>query len=296
MRTLSKATLILASSAGLLLGVVGCQFLNFFPQPAKSVTASVETATPAKPGKNFYRLHPYVFLADFEINGKLPLFTELANLRDQVSHELQLPATQKLIQVYLFENRQKYEQYMVHRYPKLPKRRAFFVAWSKLGGTEDLEIYTYWGDRIQQDLRHELTHALLHSVLVDVPMWLDEGLAEYFENPPGWSGINFKHLDHLQSASGTFKPDMARLEKVKEVQEMNAADYRESWAWVHFMLRGPAKAKQVLMEYLQELRSNPKPGPLLSRLEAAIPDLDEALRQHLKVVDATRPTKTPVTD
>ena len=58
---------------------------------------------------------------------------------------------------------------------------------------EDLLVYTYWGDRIQQDLRHELTHALLHSVLKDVPLWLDEGLAEYFELPPAsWKGVNHR--------------------------------------------------------------------------------------------------------
>ena len=51
-------------------------------------------------------------------------------------------------------------------------------------------VYTYWGNRIQQDLRHELTHAILHSVLKDVPLWLDEGLAEYFEVPHGWKGVN----------------------------------------------------------------------------------------------------------
>ena len=72
--------------------------------------------------------------------------------------------------------------FMVSKYPKLPSRRAFFVAQTRgVGRSEDLLIYTYWGERVQQDLRHELTHALLHSVLKDVPLWLDEGLAEYYE-------------------------------------------------------------------------------------------------------------------
>ena len=33
------------------------------------------------------------------------------------------------------------------------------------------------------DLRHETTHAVLHGLLPMVPLWLDEGLAEYFEAP-----------------------------------------------------------------------------------------------------------------
>ena len=57
------------------------------------------------------------------------------------------------------------------RWPNLPKRRAFFVGQPKrLGGGDDLFVYTYWGDRVQQDLRHELTHAFLHAVSKDVPI------------------------------------------------------------------------------------------------------------------------------
>src|SRR5947199_3220316 len=97
------------------------------------------------------------------------------------------------------------------RYPDLPKRRAFFVAQPRtVGGTDDLLVYTFWGDRVRQDLRHELTHALLHCVLKDVPLWLDEGLAEYFEVPPGTDGVNPQHLDLVRK--GPFAPGLARLE------------------------------------------------------------------------------------
>src|SRR5437879_4378999 len=165
---------------------------------------------------------------------------------------------------------------MRSRYPDLPKRRAFFVAQPRtVGGAEDLLVYTYWGDRIQQDLRHELTHALLHSVLKDVPLWLDEGLAEYFEMPPGWNGVNYKHLEQLRQA-GT-KINLERLEQLADVKEMNAAEYRESWAWVHLMLRGSPAGRQVLTAYLQELRTNSRPPLLRPRLASADLNGDTAL-------------------
>src|SRR5260370_772339 len=72
-------------------------------------------------------------------------------------------------------------------------RRAFFVAPQRpMGGAADLLVYTFWGknDRIQQDLRHELAHALLHSGLREVPMWLDEGLAANFALPAAARGVN----------------------------------------------------------------------------------------------------------
>jgi hypothetical protein len=132
---------------------------------------------------------------------------------------------------------------------------------------------------MKQDLRHELTHALLHSVLKDVPLWLDEGLAEFFELPPGTNGINALHLEQLRK--GPFNADLSRLEQLNQVAQMTPAEYRESWAWVHLMLRGPSEGKIALLAYLQQLRATPTPGPLQPRLTAAVPGLTDALEMHL---------------
>src|SRR5262249_28227348 len=161
-----------------------------------------------------------------------------AELRDQVCRELQLPLGTRDVYVYLFEDRERYERYMETRWPQLPKRRAFFIADERrLGGGEDLLVFTDWSDRVRQDLRHELTHALLHSGLKAVPQWLDEGLAEFFELPPEQKGVNDAHLAHLRRGMLGFRPDMARLERLTELEQMTPAEYRESWAWVHLMLR-----------------------------------------------------------
>jgi hypothetical protein len=233
----------------------------------------------------------FVFYADFDVDRRLPIFTELANLRDQVYKELQLPSANTLVHVYLFEDKPRYERFMKAHYPDLPKRRAFFVAQPRpVGSSEDLLVYTFWGDRVQEDLRHELTHALLHSVLKDVPLWLDEGLAEHYEVPAGWKGINYQHLDQLLRGGTGFKPDLVRLETLKQVDQMSPQEYREAWAWVHFMLHSRPEAKQVLVKYLQELRTTSTPGALRPRLAGAVPALDTLLISHLVQLDGiTRP-------
>jgi hypothetical protein len=263
----------------------GCNTLRF-----ASITGDRldrEPGPPATAQKSF-RVSQFVFQADFDVPRNLPIFQELGNLREQVYKELQLPPSSTLVKVQLFEDRERYERFMQAKYPDLPKRRAFFVAQPHaLGGGEDLLVYTYWGERIQQDLRHELTHALLHSVLKDVPLWLDEGLAEYYEVPAGWNGINPEHVKHLRGNSGKpFRPDLARLEDFSEVQQMTPAEYREAWAWVHLMLRGGPESKCVLVGYLRELRSNSKPAPLRPRLAALYPSLETALARHLAQCEA----------
>jgi hypothetical protein len=282
---------------------VGCQQLNLFsvhnepakPTPTAKVAppAKVDVANPAPeppvttalPGKCQYRASQYLFLADFEINHDLPIFKELTDLRDQLHKSLQLPSSNNLIQVYLFEDRVRYERFMTANYPDLPKRRAFFVAPPRPIGQE-LLVYVFWGtgERIQQDLRHEVTHALLHSVLKDVPLWLDEGLAEYFELPPANHGVNPDHLRHLRYA----KYDLARLEQLTEVEQMTTAEYREAWAWVHLMMHTSDESRKVLISYLRELRQTRAPGSLRSRLASVVPAPEMALERHLMLLDNGR--------
>jgi hypothetical protein len=269
---------------------LGCNSfgLNFFTRDKnEKVVAEPHVQAPAPPGRHSFRIPPYVFLSDFEIDRDKPLFQELARLADQVYGELRLTPSRSVVQVYLFENKERYDEYMHAVYPKLPARRAFFIQEQRaLGGSDDLMVFTSWGDRIQQDLRHELTHALLHGVIRDVPLWLDEGLAEYFELPPADRGVNASHLETLRRDLGiTYQPDLERLERMKDVNEMKSPEYREAWLWTHLMMKSRPEAKTVLLTYLQELRTKGNPGPLAPRLSAIYPNLNEEFKKHLNRID-----------
>ncbi len=261
----------------------GCHSLKFMPSSLEKPDKTAnELSVLAAPGKRSFRVGQFVFSSDFEVNRDQPLFRELADLPEQVYKELELPASNTLVQIHLFQDRDRYERFMQAKYPDLPRRRAFFVAQPRtVGGAEDLMVYTFWGERIRQDLRHELTHALLHCVLRDVPLWLDEGLAEYFELPPHLQGVNQQHLEQSTGTSAPFKPDLGHLEQLTQVQQMTPVEYREAWAWVHLMLRDRPQAKAVLTSYLQQLRLNPTPGLLQPRLAAVYPDLADSLSKHL---------------
>jgi hypothetical protein len=281
------------------MGLAGCESLHINPiRPEKTDTQQkVDGAKVAYiaemsrlPEKYQFRVSQYLFLSDFEVRRDLPLFKELADLRDSVHKTLQLPTSTHIIQVYLFEDRDRFEHFMEAKYPDLPKRRAFFMIPPHTFGDEQLHVYTYWGsgDRIQQDLRHELTHALLHSVLKDVPIWLDEGLAEYFELPKANNGINVAHLKQLcHGPNGPIVPDLNRLEKLSRVEDMTPQEYRESWAWVHLMLHGTQDTRKVLLSYLKEMKTTASPGLLRPRLTAVLPAPETILERHLQSMEAT---------
>ncbi|HTU18776.1 MAG TPA: DUF1570 domain-containing protein [Gemmataceae bacterium] len=281
--------ILLAASMAALALTVGCNSFGVHllsREKNEKALAEPRPSQPAPPGRYSFRIPPYVFLSDFEIDRNKPLFQELAKLRDQVYGELQLTPGRSAVQVYLFENKERYEEYMHAAYPTLPARRAFFIQQQRaLGGADDLMVYTSWGERIQQDLRHELTHALLHSVIHEVPLWLDEGLAEYFELPPADRGINASHVETLRRDLGvTCQPDLDRLERMKDVNEMKGPEYREAWLWVHWMMKSRPETKRVLLTYLQDLRKG-SPGTLAPRLTVVCPKPTEAFKKHLDQLD-----------
>jgi hypothetical protein len=290
----TRSGLIIVALAALFGAIAGCEtFHHDSPQPAPPRSAD---ATPApapsivpttSPGKHATRRDYYVLYHDFELDKSDPLFADLDSLPEQVFGELKLPPSNAVVQVFLFDSKESYERYMRAKYRNLPPRRAYFIAEPRAGGVDELKIFTWMGDHITTDLRHELTHALLRSVLKEVPLWLDEGLAGYFELPPHQDGVNPQHLDTLRRSA--FQPDLARLEKFTQVAQMEKPEYREAWAWVYLMLRSGPAAKKVLHQYLQALRTDANPGPLLPRLREAVPEPEQALVDHLAATEMPKP-------
>jgi len=159
------------------------------------------------------------------------------------------------------------------------KRRAFFVE-----SDTRLTVYAYWGDRVAEDLRHEVAHGYLHAVVPGLPLWLDEGLAEYFEVPRGQSGLNRPHLEQLAvGMPSTWQPDLKRLEALRGTADMTQVDYAESWAWVHFLLETSPERQELLRRYLQSLGKSQPRESLSDALTRTDPQHVEKLREHLAV-------------
>lgn len=217
-------------------------------------------------------------LSDFKLQKDHELIRELNGLREQVTNILDLPVKRDPIVVYLFNNETEYRRYMNATYPRLPPRSAYFI-----GTATELAVFTHWGHNVREDLRHEYTHGLLHAGLKRVPVWLDEGLAEYFEVAgPKPGGLNHDYAQHLTEAVASgWRPDMKRLENLDDSAQMKRAEYQESWAWVHFLLNSTPEAKAALVSYLAQLRTNPHPETISHRLRTVLPEYDSRFVSYL---------------
>ncbi|HTQ38263.1 MAG TPA: DUF1570 domain-containing protein [Pirellulales bacterium] len=204
-------------------------------------------------------LDQLVIHSNFELPSQHRLLQELNAERTDVSSKLNLPISDEKIHVYLFKEPEQFYEFIRQKYPNFPDRRAFFIETDT-----KLSVYAYWGDRVAEDLRHEVCHGYLHSMVQSLPLWLDEGLAKYFEVPRGTNGLNSTLLAELnkQAKQGRWRPDIRRLESLRSPAEMTECDYAEAWAWVHWLLETDPTHKALLQEYLADLRRTGTPTPL----------------------------------
>jgi hypothetical protein len=223
---------------------------------------------------------PFTIQATFPLAPYEKLFAELPELQRELTRTLGVPAARQPIYVYLFASEEEYKAYKEEHFPQVPYRTALFIM---EGGSPG--VYTYRKADMDIDVRHECTHALLHSALPVVPLWLDEGIAKYFEVPAGERAFDHPYFDDLKW-KWSLRLGMVRtiesLEQRNDLAEMDAADYRYSWAWVHFMLHGPKAAHGALVGYLASYEKYNPAGTLSSRLTEAVPNPNEQMIQHFK--------------
>jgi hypothetical protein len=226
-----------------------------------------------------HRTHgPFQFHATFPLASLTPFFNELSSLELELQRTLAVPPAGRSIDVYLFDDEQTYRTTLEQLYPRVPYRRALYVQRSGHG-----TVYAFWQPDLAVDLRHECTHALLHANLAMVPLWLDEGLAEYFEMPEPQRAFDNPHLSKLRwnLRFGMIR-SVESLQSCSELDNMGGEEYRFAWAWVHFMLHGPLPAHRALVHYLRDIERGDPPGKLSDRLRAAVPDLEGQFTEHFK--------------
>lgn len=239
-----------------------------------------------RPSLHSVKTGHFVINSDVRLDEDNVLVRELEALHDQVYDTLKLPEQRDPVHVYLFSDEASYRFYMHTTWKDLPPRRAYFV-----GTARELAVYSFISPQVKEDLRHEFTHGLLHATLQSVPLWLDEGLAEYFEVDSTTLGATHAaHLRELRMAeSEQWNPNLYRLEMLTDFRDLTARDYAESWAWVHFMLNDSEPSARVLLDYLTVLRSTKTPKRLMPDLEGAVPSYFNDMQAHVRKMQPSRP-------
>jgi hypothetical protein len=236
------------------------------------------TSVPSLPERSSIVRDQLDIRSDFVLPQKHRLVEELVALRSDMGLKLDLPTSDEPIRVYLFDNAHAYTAFMGKNHPTFPDRRAFFVE-----SDTQLVVYAYWGDRVAEDLRHEMAHGYLHSVTPNVPLWMDEGIAEFYELPRGQRGRSAAHIALLwkRYQERHWSPNLRRLESLNDVARMEQTDYAEAWLWMHFLLETSRDRTAIVQSYLAELRRTGTAAPMSHVLSGVETVPEESLAEHL---------------
>lgn len=191
-----------------------------------------------------------VIQADFPLNQIDDRIRDIDALQYDIGRYLAIPAPQEKVELCLFQNEQSYKSFLKREFPSAPTNHpALFV---KKNGPGILMVPL--GPNFDVDLRHEMTHAILHATVRNIPIWLDEGLAKYFEVPSEQRARDNPYMKTVKRYCqfGTI-PSLSRLEKLQTIDDMGIREYRESWSWVHFLMHRSEATHLLLAKYLTGL-------------------------------------------
>jgi len=161
------------------------------------------------------------------------------------------------------------------------------------------------GERTVATVVHEATHQMafncgLHTRYADIPVWVSEGIAMYFETPDlkstsGWTTIGAVNRTRLAGFK-SYLPERPR-ESLKSLivsdsrfrdarQAANA--YAESWGLVHHLMSNQ-KTQKVFIEYLKLLAKKErlvfnKPEERLREFEAAFGEIGKLDAELLRTI------------
>ncbi len=222
------------------------------------------------------RIGRFEIHADFDLETTTPLTPELSQLPADIEQLLEIEPSQQPVHIVLFATPGEYQRYMHNYFPQLPERRALFIQDRGPG-----MLFAHCHSDLANDLRHELTHALLNETAQPLPLWLDEGLAEYFEVE---QSLRFDGKDYLkliaQRCQQGLVPSLKQLEAIDQLNNFKEDNYRDSWGWVHYFLHRSSASREALVRYLAEHRSGGQPLPLSRLLPELSSDANADFQSH----------------
>ncbi len=238
-------------------------------------TASAQ-AQPEREWPYEAKVDQFLLHSDFELDDQARLESILGGLRSDITQALNLPAQKSPIHVVLFASSKEYARYMGHYFPSISPRRAIYLQDRGPG-----MLFTFWHDDIDSDLRHEASHAVLNQSGVQLPLWLDEGLAEYFELPKEKRFNQNGYInDVAQRATQGLVPSLMELERISNMSEFTDGHYRDSWAWIHFLLHRRQETRQLLIDYVSRHRKLAPQMLLSKQLSEICSDPAKEFQEH----------------
>lgn len=239
-------------------------------------TGSSARSVPNWPHKG--TVGPFRFYSTIPLSSLESDLPKLQSLPAEISSVLGVAIAESPIHVVVLEDKTSFEHYLKEHYPQVPNRRALFIR-DRGAGLVLTAHHPNW----LIDARHECTHAIMHAQNVSLPLWLDEGLAEYFETT---DANRVHHPVHREAVRTQLKfgqiPELEPLELIPSHSEMNALEYRDAWSLVAFMVHHSDASRGTFRTYIDDLFKQRAVGLLNARVRESVPQFRDEFTQFFR--------------
>ena len=184
------------------------------------------------------------------------------------------------IVVHVFGSERAYQPFMPLFNGKRVDVGGYFQPTS---GAYYITLSTEAGERAYPTIFHEYVHLLVGTTLADVPVWFNEGLAEYYST--------YQMFGDREASLGRVKEEhvFELRERFIPLKELLAVDHRsplynegdrrgvfyaESWALVHYLLIGNPQRKGQVGDLPPEVRRRRGAGPPRSARPSAAAEVE----------------------
>jgi tetratricopeptide (TPR) repeat protein len=198
------------------------------------------------------------------------------------------PQEKRVFRVFLFSGRAGYDAYTRDLIGQEKKNTAGLYS----GLVKQLLIWNLPDfENMMRTVRHEGFHQYLDRLTSAAPVWLNEGLAEYYEGSKlvkgAWSDgeIQGQHLETLA------KQGLVPLQEFVHVrpstfysEKFVHVSYAQAWAFVHFLLSSGPENKKVFDQLLDLLLAGTKQADAIDQVftNATLPRLEQEFASYVR--------------
>ena len=167
------------------------------------------------------------------------------------------------VNLHLFSSRAEYQQWVFERIGEATRSTGIFLTQSNEVGVWD------WGTETQivDTILHEASHVILHQLAPNTPIWLHEGLAQYFQTiRPDGERLRIEPIaeallrirqwiadDQLISVRHYLNIPQEQWQAM--AHNRNAIPYTLAWGLVYFMMSRPV-GEQTIRRILHDLEKS----------------------------------------
>ena len=150
-------------------------------------------------------------------------------------------------------------------------------------------------DESTQIAYHEYTHLLLRNAVRTLPVWLDEGLAEYYStyrliDRGKGATVGRAQPGHILLLRERYLPiatliDVDQSSPMYNEGERRTIFYAESWALIHYLMVARPNGGETINRYVREIAEGRPPVEAFTNAFGKTPvELDKELREYLHAV------------